>query len=280
MIYNYGLWDCQSDYIFKDDGGYNGTVFNNYGTFRKSAGTSTSQTFDRRRGFLQSVERRGGRAGGRIWCCRAAAISPAARRTNNNGELVFSVGNFNLNGTQTGTNVIENSGNLVGANVINGCLNWQAGSWQGANSVTIATNSTVLMAAGGGNMYMYNCTVTNYGTFAWSSGYPDGGGTPATLIYNYGLWDCQSDYNFKDDRRLRGTVFNNYGTFRKSAGANASQTLIANGVLFNQLSGVVDVQTGRICVLSGGGNFTGGSVTNEQRGCSFSAPAVSISTAR
>ena len=45
---------------------------------------------------------------------------------------VLSSGNFNLNGTVTPTNLIENAGNLVGANVINGALTWQAGVWNNA----------------------------------------------------------------------------------------------------------------------------------------------------
>ena len=57
--------------------------------------------------------------------------------TNSTGTTVFSIGNFSLNGTPTGTNVIENSGNLVGPVVVNGYLTWVGGNWDGASSVTI-----------------------------------------------------------------------------------------------------------------------------------------------
>ena len=91
-----------------------------------------------------------------------------------------------------------------GTNVINGGLNWQAGSWNTRQPVTIATNSTVIMARAAATICTsISCPVTNYGTFAWSSGYPDGGSSPGTVIYNYGLWDCQSDYNFKDDTAVQ-----------------------------------------------------------------------------
>jgi hypothetical protein len=260
VVYNYGLWDCQSDYNFKDDAGGAGTIINNYGTFRKSAGTNASQTiiqsgvlFNQLSGIVDVKQGNFVLSGGGNFTGGTA--------TNNNGTLWFSAGNFNLNGTLTGTNVIENAGNLVGNNVVQGTLQWQAGQWTPANSVTIANNSTVNIAGGTGNMNMYSLPVTNYGTVTWSSGYPDGGGTPATLIYNYGLWDCQSDYNFKDDAGGNGTIINNYGTFRKSVGTNASQTLIQGGVLFNQISGAVDVRQGNL-TLQGGGNFTGGTATN------------------
>jgi hypothetical protein len=267
VVYNYGLWDCQSDYNFKDDAGGAGTIINNYGTFRKSAGTNASQTiiqsgvlFNQLSGIVDVKQGNFVLSGGGNFTGGTA--------TNNNGTLWFSAGNFNLNGTLTGTNVIENAGNLVGNNVVQGTLQWQAGQWNPATSVTIANNSTVNIAGGSGNMYMYGELITNYGTVTWSSGYPDGGGTPATLIYNYGLWDCQSDYNFKDDAGGNGTIINNYGTFRKSAGTNASQTLLQSGIFFNQASGMVDVQQGNL-VMSGGGALSGGYFTTNNTGLAW-----------
>ena len=62
--------------------------------------------------------------------------------TNQFGLTVLSIGSFNVNGTVTGTNTVENAGNLVGNNVINGALTWVGGDWNGAASVTIASNAT------------------------------------------------------------------------------------------------------------------------------------------
>ena len=136
--------------------------------------------------------------------------------TNQLGMTVLSSGNFTLNGTVTGTNMVENAGNLVGNNVINGALNWQAGNWNSATSVTLATNATVIVAGGAGNNDMSATVVTNNGTVAWSSGTIRGGS--GTTIYNYGLWNAQSDQTFNSAFGGANT-FNNLGTFRKSGGS-------------------------------------------------------------
>ena len=260
LIYNYGLWDCQGDYYLKADNGGNGVVFNNFGTLRKSVGTNTSGTvfpynvvLNQSAGTLDLQQ-------GNFYLDGGGNFT-GGTATNNNGALYLYTGSFTLNGTLTGTNVIENGGNLVGTVVINGGLNWVSGNWSGASNVTLLTNSTLLIAGGGGNLYMNNFTLTNYGTVAWSSGHLDGGGTPATLIYNYGLWDCQGDYYLKADNGGNGVVFNNYGTLRKSVGTNISQTVFVSGVVLNQLAGSLDLQQGNF-YLDGGGNFTGGTATN------------------
>ena len=52
----------------------------------------------------------------------------------------------------------------------------------------------------------------------WSGGglYAGGG----AVIYNYGLWNAQDDQTLSDYRGAPHTVFNNFGTFRKSGGIN------------------------------------------------------------
>ena len=73
--------------------------------------------------------------------------------------------------------------------------------------------------------------ITNYGTThnaippTWVTGTP-------------GVYTGQ----FKDDGGGNGVVFNNYGTFRKSAGTNTSQTTFNSGVVLNQLAGQLDLQ--------------------------------------
>ena len=133
--------------------------------------------------------------------------------TNSTGTTVFSIGNFTLNGTPTGTNVIENSGNLVGTVMVNGYLTWVGGNWNGASSVTIPATSKLLLV-GTGDLDMSGCVLTNEGTVAWTSGTIRGGGG----IYNYGLWDAQSDQTLANT--FQSFTFDNYGTFRKSGGTN------------------------------------------------------------
>jgi len=101
-------------------------------------------------------------------------------------------GAFTLNGTITSTNLQEVGGTLTGTNVINGVLNWMNGNWNGASSVTIASNSVVNIVSAFDHD-LANCALTNYGMVVWSGGRVRGGGNPAHPIYNFGLWDAQSD---------------------------------------------------------------------------------------
>ena len=165
-------------------------------------------------------------------------------------------------GTVTSSNVVENAGNLVGTNIIRGALQWQAGNWDGAGPVAVAAGST-LYINNTPDHDLANCIFTNNGTVVWTSGRIRGGGNPSgTQIYNNGLFDVQNDgYGINNDFNGVGTTLDNFGTFRKSVGNNANNTPISGGVLFNQLSGLLDVQSGNLS-LQGSGNFTGGKATN------------------
>ena len=266
-IYNYGLWDIQNDdATMNNDGGGNGVVFNNFGTLRKSVGASDHATVFAGGVFFNqlagSVDTRSGQ-----FVLQGGANFLGGTATNNNGVLYFSIGGFNLNGTLTGSNVIENSGSLVGTNVIRGALQWQAGTWNGAVSVTISSNSTVFVNTPNDHDFV-NTVVTNLGTLVWGQGRRTHSRrrreivNPGTSIYNYGLWDVQNDgYPINNDGGGNGTVFNNLGILRKSAGTNTSGgSAFAGGVFINQLAGSVDVRQGDLYFQSGG-NFTGGSCT-------------------
>ena len=259
-IYNYGLWDAQSDQQLTTSG-YNGaTVFNNFATFRKSGGTNpaintlfaSGVLFNQPSGVLDVQV-------GNVVLQGSANFNGGYITTNTTGKTYFSIGSFNLNGTATGTNVIENAGNLVGVNVIKGALNWVAGSWNGI-TLTILTNSSVTVSGGAGNNDLANTVITNYGTLAWASG-DIRGGASGTALYNYGLWEAQSDHVLTTSGYNGSIVFNNFATFRKSSGSKTSQTLFAGGVFLNQLAGAVDVQQGNL-TLQGGGSFAGGTANN------------------
>jgi hypothetical protein len=263
-IYNNGVWDSQGDLSLNDEYGGN-TVFNNYGTFRKSAGVSGSQTSIQGGVQFNQLSGEVDVQTGTLALQGGGNFDGGFVTTNQSGVMTLAGGNFTINGAVTGSNTVENAGNLTGTNVIRGQLIWSGGAWSGASSVTVTTNSTVFLAGGVSSMYLYSCLVTNYGTVVWLSGYPNGGSVPGTLIYNYGLWDCQCDNIFLDSGGGNNTAFNNYGTFRKSAGVSGSQTTMQGGVQFNQLGGEADVQTGTLA-LQGGGNFDGGFVTTNQSG--------------
>ena len=261
-IYNYGLWDVQSDQAFNTAYGGN-VIFNNLGTVRKSAGGGNTAlqggvVFNQLGGAVDTLT-------GNLVLQGGGNFNGGFVTTNTTGTTYLSVGSFNINGTVTGTNFVENAASLTGVNVIRGALTWVAGLWNGATSVTISPNSTVIAASGGGQNDMPDTVVTNYGTFAWANGTLRGGGGGGTTIYNYGLWDAQSDYTF-NTAYGGNVIFNNLGTVRKSAGGGS--TALQGGVVFNQLGGAVDTQTGNL-VLQGGGNFTGGFVTTNTTGTTY-----------
>jgi len=243
-IYNSGLWDCRADFLF-DNGSYGGTInFVNLGsgTFRKSMGIGTttlgagvifnhSGTLDVQSNYL-SLNGGGNFTNGSV--------------TSTPGVIQLAAGNFTVNGTITTTNVQLAGGTLAGVNVIRGGFTWVAGSWN-STVVTVASNSLLNIQGGAGVNDLPNCTLTNSGTVAWSSGHIRGGGG-TTSINNLGLWDCQSDQTF-DNSSYGGNVnFINSGTgtLRKSAGTGV--TLLASG-LFLGNSGTLDSQTGTLSLL-------------------------------
>src|ERR1022692_1789877 len=270
-VYNYGLWDAQSDQNFCFCGYGGGAVFNNYGTFRKSGGvgefanaTLFQVMFNQLAGV---IDVQNGTNGLQLAFQGGGNFTGGYITTNQFGLTVLSAGSFNLNGTVTGTNTWEDAGNLVGTTVINGALTWVAGSWNNAPYVTIAANTTLIVADGGGNNDMASTVVTNNGTVAWASGTIRVG--IGSAVYNYGLWDAQSDQNFCFCGYGGGAVFNNYGTFRKSGGVGEFANATLFQVMFNQLAGVIDVQNGTNglqLAFQGGGNFTGGYITTNQFG--------------
>ena len=98
--------------------------------------------------------------------------------------------------------------------------------------------------------------MTNLGTVTWANGLLVGGSSQ-TIIDNYGLWDCQGDLTLNGNAENGGgtTVFNNAGTFRKSAGT--SSTVFQVTSVTN--TGILDAQSGVIAVQNGG-SFTGGTL--------------------
>ena len=212
-VYNYGVWNAQSDQSFNNAYGGNGTTFNNYDLFRKSAGASGGQTtfnggatFNQLAGVLD-VEQ------GNLVLQNGGSFTGGYVTTNSTGTIYLSIGNYNINGTVTTTNVLQAGGNLVATNVINGALTWTAGIWNGANSVTIASNALLVIDGGGNNNDLANTVVTNDGTVAWVSGTLRGGGGGATAIYNNGVWIAMSDEALNNAYGGNGTSFNNTGDF-------------------------------------------------------------------
>jgi hypothetical protein len=252
QIYNFGLWNAQTDNSIFGQQTSGNTTFNNFGIFRKSGtgGTSTldfntiftsSGTIDVESGTV-SVTR--GQAGGAVNIASGATLSPG-------NNLVFAGGTV-FSGTG---NVI---GLLSGSNaVFSGVLNYSGTTLSG--TMTVASNSVLNL--GTASVNLVGVGLTNYGTVNWTGGDLDCNNSPQ--IYNYGLWNAETDNTFvgQINGGAGNGVFNNYGTFRKSGGTN--MTAINADAVLNS-SGIVDVESGTISIykgqVNGGVNAAGGAV--------------------
>ena len=138
--------------------------------------------------------------------------------------------------------------------ILSGTIGWSATAGGSlAGTLTLATNGNLIVAGDGGNNDMNGTVVTNNGTVTWASGAIRGGS--GTTIYNYGLWNAQSDQTFNNAYGGANT-FNNLGTFRKSGGTNTS---LISPVFYDW--GTVDAETGTVQFNTGGGFNNGASLT-------------------
>ena len=267
VINNQGLWDCQCDQnLDNDNSPFGGGTFINSGTFRKSVGMTGNSTsignyssvvFNQTGGVLDVQQ-------GQLTLLNAGNFTGGYVTTNSTGATLLAYGSFTINGTVTSTNVCQGpSGNLTGVNVIAGGFTWAGSGTWGAATVTIAPNTLVIITgagatlgdgffvAGNGFNDMPNCTLTNFGTVAWSSGHIRIGGFKGSVINNQGLWDCQGDFVLDNNNFTGPATFNNVGIFRKSATSGGS-TSVGSTISFAN-DGTLDGRSGTISVS---GSFT------------------------
>jgi hypothetical protein len=267
-VYNFGLWDAQTDTSIGQPFGSTNTPFNNFGTFRKSGGSGATVLYggvnfnnsglvDVRSGTFELNDV--GSGSGSFSNAPGTTIEYDNGYTFMSGSSLAGAGNFLLAGgpfalptTILSSNVQMTGGSLVGPNVLNGRLAWVGGSWRGASPMVIATNS-VLVIGGASDHDLGNCIFTNFGTVTWntSGGNLVCGQNNGTQIHNFGLWDAQTDQSISPAFNSLYVVFNNYGTFRKSAGAGS--TVLAGGVNFTN-SGLTDVRSGILELGDAGGS--------------------------
>jgi hypothetical protein len=178
------------------------------------------------------------------------------------GGMVLAAGTTVVSGVMTTPNLqLLPGATLTGTNVLEGTLNWSGGILKG--TLTVSNNSVLNIAYGGGaEKDMAGLTLTNLGTVNCSNAQIYGGGGAQCFIFNYGLWDAQSNNSLYGGGNNGGTtVIDNFGTFL-STGTN---TLDAN-VLFTN-SGTLYAQSGTLnlntCDLTGGTlNFGISGLTN------------------
>ena len=257
QIYNYGLWNAQSDDSFQGGTGGGSTLFDNFGTFVKSGNTGTT-ILDSRVVFNNTgtvtVE------SGTLDINGGGTSSGGDLATSGTGILNFSSYNFTHTNTFTGSGSFVAGGATFGGTII-GTLSWDGGSVSGV--LTVATNSVLDIVSGGGNR-IGGLVLTNYGTVNWTNAtiYSQGASNPQ--IYNYGLWNAQSDDTFQGGTGGGSTLFDNFGTFVKSG--NTGTTILDSGIVFNN-TGTVQASSGTVSFGSAfiqnagqtvlnGGNFT------------------------
>jgi hypothetical protein len=252
VVYNYGLWNAQDDHAFS---GGAGTTFNNYGTFAKTGGTGNypgtyfpgGAVFNQRAGM---IDVQSGTNGLQLQLQGGGTFSGGFITTNAGGYVYLSSingsGSYNINGTVTSSNTVDVGGALIGTNVIRGAFTWQQGNWNNM-ALTIESNAVVYITANTGGKNISGSVITNFGAVDWSMDSINGDDN--SVVYNYGLWNAQDDHAFSGGA---GTTFNNYGTFAKTGGTgNYPGTYLPNGFVFNQLGGIINMQTGLLTISSG-----------------------------
>jgi hypothetical protein len=109
--------------------------------------------------------------------------------------------------------------------------------------LTVASNSFFNIGLGGANGAFYGLTLTNYGTVTWTNTPLYGENDQNAQIYNYGLWNAQSDNTFTGGNAGGTTLFDNFGTLLKSG--NTGTTTLDSGVVFNN-TGTVQASSGTV----------------------------------
>jgi fibronectin-binding autotransporter adhesin len=256
-------------------------TFNNGGTVTKSGGTGITQ-LNSFAAFAQSGGSLNANAGtlelqGGASITGGAVNVPATLRLDGNatfaapvtltaaGTLHVSSGTTTMNAAYTNVGATTVSGgtlSLANASTTNAFNFSGGGTLAGAGSLTVngptswtngilattlvnpATRTASLAGTGTSLNLTTGGTFDNFGTANWSSGTINGAATGAVLNNNAGaLFDMQADLNFSAVCCTTALTLNNAGTFRKSAGAAASN--VAGFVALNQ-NGVLDIRTGSL----------------------------------
>jgi hypothetical protein len=253
QIYNYGLWNAQSDNSFYGGNGGGSTLFDNFGTFVKS-GNAGATTLDSGVVFNNTgtvnvqtgtLDIGGGTSSGGDFTTTSGAFL----------NFIDTVYDFTNTNTFAGIGSFVASGATFGGTIV-GTLSWDGGSVSGV--LTVATNSVLDIVTGGGNN-IDGLVLTNYGTINWTNSTIYSQGPGNAQIYNYGLWNAQSDKTFYGGNGGGSTLFDNFGTFVKSG--NTGATVLDGNVVFNN-TGTVQASSG---TMSFGGAFvqnTGQTVLN------------------
>ena len=254
-----GTIDLQSDADFYN---YNQSTFNNAGTFTKSNGTTTDESFIgfvfNNTGIVQVKAGTlslygGGTNTGSFSIDAGGTLRITADYNFNTGNSITGAGNFNIVGGATTVaaastwsapvNLINGTLTGAGALTISNKLNWSGGTLSGTGKKTV-TGILNLSAY----QYLDGTTLETTGATVWS-------GTGTLYAYNGAIWnntstgtiDLQNDSDFSQQSGNQST-FNNAGTFTKSNGTTTDESYISG--LFKN-TGTVQVKQGKLRFIGG-----------------------------
>jgi hypothetical protein len=248
-------------YNLEGDGGVTGmgySYFNNHGLLRKSGGNGTSSfnssvSFDNLNGSIE---------------VDSGTLSLAGNGVSSNGTFIVTSGAvLDLTGGQGPTwaglvsgsgagTVSLSSGTLstspsLTLNLPTGLFQWTGGTLSGttinSNAVTVAGSGSVYV---GGVFYNYGLMHhTNTATLHIGAG-------PDTTFANQagGIYNLEGDGGFFSGGNAS---FNNHGLLRKSGGNGTSSFGFNNGVAFNNVNGVIEVDSGTLSLNSNGSSSNG-----------------------
>src|ERR1019366_9538797 len=204
------------------------TLFDNFGTFLKSGGSASATVLDGNVVFNNTgtVNVQSGTLG-----LHGGGTGNGSAFTTASTAFINIYGYLFTNSTTfTGPGSYVAGGQATFVGPIIGTLNWDGGNLSG--TTTLTSNSVLNIVSGGGDGFD-GLVLTNYGTVNWTNTTLYGVSGNNAQIYNYGLWNAQSDNTFVGGYNGGTTLFDNFGTFLKSAGSVSSATILDGNVVFN-----------------------------------------------
>ena len=217
-IANQALWTSAGDFTIFNNGGATST-FNNSGTFRKTAGVSStigniafvnSGVIDAQAGTINFA---GGNA-----AFNAGSAFIGAGSTTITSDATF-------NGAYSSSNLVLASGTLTGGNALASGTTTYSGGFLTGNWSVVAGQT--MNAVGGGNKFINGATLTNNGTLAWQTSdavYFQNAGQ----LVNNALVDVQANTQFLNNGGATSTFTNaSAGTLRTATGVSAIMGTIA-----------------------------------------------------
>jgi len=141
-----------------------------------------------------------------------ASFTGAGVTLMNNGSATYT-----FSGNIGGSSLEFAAGRLLGSGVLADGMTWTGGVMDGAQSLTVGTEATLIMAGAGAKSLTGAFVLTNEGVIVFQ----DTGSLAAhsgPTIVNRGLFEIRNDALFDYLNAGANLVFDNQGTLRKTAG--------------------------------------------------------------